>query len=79
MTQDELDQDRASRHARSADGGGILGCDCSHCGPINARSDERARRSQTKPRTEYAGCDVCRIWEMPHPSGCGRHDPVTLY
>lgn len=34
------------------------------------------RVSHLSPPTE---CDVCRIWRMPHPSGCQRPTPIKLY
>lgn len=23
-------------------------------------------------------CDVCRLWQMPHPQGCQRPEPIIL-
>lgn len=68
-----------------APGSGVLTCEChtaddaerAEVAALSAWADGEAEaRNARLDRT--AGCDVCRIWGMSHPAGCGVPDPVTL-
>lgn len=41
---------------------------------VNQLADMRAVIVDAK----FQGCDVCRIWNMAHPSGCQRPHPIKL-